>query len=134
MQLRIVRFYKMQSFLNFENETRFSNPTKYLPTPFFHSAKSSRIPEFCVRYIFHTRIARLNFDDRTIKIKLDILSAFRLLLWLFRALNSVLDQSFTQQIKADTLLPSIILNQALQRHWSFTTCLEVDALTQFGTL
>ncbi len=53
------------------------NAVKYLPTPFLHSAKSSRISEFRVRYTFHTRIARLNFDDRTIKIKLDVLKTLK---------------------------------------------------------
>ena len=54
--------------------------SNYLPTPFFHSAKNRRIPEFRVRHAFLTRIARLNFDDRTIKIKLDVLSCLALTL------------------------------------------------------
>ncbi len=64
---------------------------KYLTATFYHSAKSSRILEFRVRHVFHTRIARLNFDDKTVKIKLDVLrsleSRHSLAWWVTTVLN-----------------------------------------------
>ncbi len=70
----LVRGLNLEQIMLSTKYMEVNTDSKYLPTPFLHSAKPSRIPEFRVRYAFHTRIARPNFYDRTVKIKLDVLN------------------------------------------------------------